>query len=79
MKQNDIALIAVCIFLGGVISLLISNTVFKGASTKTSVEVVEKITTEFMQPPERYFNAESLNPTQQIRIGNGSNPIQFGQ
>jgi hypothetical protein len=79
MKQSDIALIAVCVFLGGTISLLVSNTVFKGSASKQMVEVVEKINSDFAQPPEQYFNTQSINPTQQIQIGGGNNQIQFGQ
>lgn len=79
MKQNDIALIVVSVFVGGVLSLVLSNIVFGSSKRQEKVEVVEKINSEFKQPDSRYFNSRSLNPTQQIQIGNGTNQVQFGQ
>lgn len=79
MKQNDIVLVAVCVIVGGTISLVISNTIFGSSKRQEKVEVVEKITSDFNQPNEKYFNGGSINPTQQIQIDNNSGQIQFDQ
>jgi hypothetical protein len=79
MKQNDIILVAVCVVVGGTFSLVISNMLFGSSKRQEKVEVVEKITSEFIQPSSKYFNATAINPTQQIQIDNNSTPIQFGQ
>jgi hypothetical protein len=79
MKQNDIILVAVCVVVGGTFSLVISNMLFGSSKRQEKVEVVEKITSEFIQPSSKYFNATAINPTHQIQIDNNSTPIQFGQ
>ena len=79
MKQNDIILIIVSVFVSGVLSLVLSNLLIGPTSRNTKVEVVEKITPEFIQPDERYFNSNSFNYTQEIQIGSGTNQVQFDQ
>lgn len=79
MKRDDILLLAVSAVVSGILSLALVNLVFKPTKHTTKVEVVEKITSEFANPSEKYFNAESNNPTQQIQIGTGNNQVQFGQ
>ncbi len=71
MKQKDVLLVVVVAIVSAGLSLLLTS-VFAGDSTrKEKVEVVEKITSEFTQPNDKYFNDNSINPTQLIRIGNG--------
>ena len=78
MKQKDIVLILVMVFVGAVIALLVSKWVFSSpANRNQSAEVVDVITADFPQPPPKYFNADSVNPTQQIEIGTGTNPNPF--
>lgn len=73
MKQKDIALIVVVSIVSAVISLLISNyTIGSPKNREQKAEVVEKITADFPVPDNKYFNPQSINPTQIIRIG--SNP-----
>lgn len=78
MKQKDIAIIVIVIFVSGILSFFISNALFASPeSTATKVEVVEPITAEFPQPDARYFNKNSVNPTLTITIGDGQNQQPF--
>ena len=77
MKQKDLALIGVVVMVSAIIALVVSRVVFSTSAHKQTAEVVDVITTEFPAPPSKYFNANSVNPTQQIQIGNGSNPTPF--
>lgn len=78
MKQKDIALILVIVFISAVLSLVVSRFMFSSPqSREQTAEKVDVITAEFTQPSRRYFNVESVNPTQQIQIGNNNNPNPF--
>ncbi len=78
MKQKDITLIIIVVFISGVISFILSNMLITSPENrKEQVEVVEPITAEFTKPDERYFNANSINPTQLIQIGNQDNQQPF--
>ncbi len=78
MKQKDVALILVMVFISAVAALLISQWVFSSPKNrKQSAEVVDTITSEFPAPPVKYFNADSVNPTQEITIGDSNNPNPF--
>jgi len=72
MKKNDITLVVACIVVGGAFSLVVSNLLINPSTKKEKVEVVEKISSEFPEANKKYFNADSINPTQVIQIGNGS-------
>ena len=78
MKQKDYVLILVMVFIGGVLALIVSNWIFssKGSREQTA-EKVDVITADFPQPPPKYFNADSVNPTQTIEIGGSNNPNPF--
>lgn len=78
MKQRDLALILVIVFISGIASFLLSNFVIANPKNlKEQVEVVEPITSEFIQPDSRYFSNKSKNPTQTIKIGENLNPQPF--
>lgn len=80
MKQNDIALILVISFISVIVSIFASNLIFNTSKDKKlEAEVVNAITTEFNQPDKKYFNDESVNPTQIIRIGENANQQPFNQ
>lgn len=78
MKQKDIALVIIIVFVSGVISFVLSNAII-GSPKKLQekVEVVGPITSEFNQPSEKYFNKDSTNPTQLIQIGEDPNQQPF--
>jgi hypothetical protein len=80
MKKNDIALIVLIVS----ISLLVSYFVVKAIignpkDQQVSAEVVEPITPDLVQPSNKIFNRDAINPTVVIQIGNPSNQQPFGQ
>lgn len=78
MKRKDILLIVVIVIISGAVSFFISNLLFKvPTAQETEVEVVQPITPDFVQADERYFNAQSVDPTQNISIGDDQNPTPF--
>ena len=78
MKQKDIALIVILAFLSAIISLVVSNQLFSSPKTRQqTVQVISPITSDFKTPDSKYFNAQSVDPTQLIQIGNGGNPTPF--
>lgn len=80
MKQKDISLIIVISFISVVLSIVVSNAVFNNSGDKKlQSEVVTAITPDFNQPSKKYFNAESNDPTQIIRIGDSTNQQPFNQ
>lgn len=80
MKQKDIALIVVTVFISAVFSVLLSNFLIAPSSKRQEkVEIVDKITADFVQyePDTRYFNKDSVNPTKRITIGQDTNDKPF--
>ena len=77
MKSKDISLLVVVAIISGVIAVVVSGFIVSADDKKQSVEVVQPISSEFRRPSARYFNADSVNPTQEIRIqeDEGSNPF----
>lgn len=69
MKQKDIALILVMVFISAVLSLIISRLVFSTPQNREQqAEVVDVITPDFSTPPPKYFNNQSVDPAQPISI-----------
>lgn len=78
MKQKDIALIAVVVFISAVFSIVISKSVFvKPVNRQQEVEVVQAINSKFTPPAKKYFNDKSFDPTRSITIGDNANPDPF--
>jgi hypothetical protein len=82
MKQKDIALILGVIFISAIFSFFISNLVFGGKKDRQQeVEKVMPISASFtdVTQPEfkKYFNDQSINPTQTIKIGDGGSIDPF--
>lgn len=78
MKQKDIALIAIIVFVSAVLSFVISRILFAPPQNRQAkVEVVQPITADFPQPDSRYFNKNSIDPTKLITIGDNPNPSPF--
>ena len=80
MKQKDIALILVISFMSAVLAIVVSSLTFGSKSGKNlKSDIVTAISTDFKQPNPKYFNKDSIDPTQIIRIGDGSNQKPFNQ
>ena len=78
MKQKDWALVLVMAFIGAVISVFVSHLLFSSPKNHNqTAEVVDPITASFSTPPTQYFNQNSINPTQNVQFGNGTNPNAF--
>lgn len=73
MKQKDIALIIIIVFISGILSFFISNKFISPPKHDLKAAQVDPITPEFNEPSNRYFNEDSVNPTQLIRVGNNQN------
>ncbi|HYH36435.1 MAG TPA: hypothetical protein VD706_02970, partial [Candidatus Saccharimonadales bacterium] len=64
MKQKDIALIVVIVFVSAIISFFVSNAIFGSPENRQqSAEVVQPISSKFPKPDPRYFNNQSFDPT----------------
>ncbi|MBI3624273.1 hypothetical protein HY218_01425 [Candidatus Saccharibacteria bacterium] len=78
MKQKDIALIAIVVFISAIASTIISNILITSPKNrKAQVEVVESLSSQFKEPDKIYFNKDAVDPTKLIEIGNNSNPAPF--
>ena len=77
MKQKDIALIVLMVFVSGVISFFLTNMLIVSSSGRQSAPKADIINSDFTQPDSKYFNSSSIDPTQLIHIGTGSNPNPF--
>jgi hypothetical protein len=78
MKQKDIAMIILIAGVAGLASFFISHAVFASSSSRQQkAEVVDAISTQFTLPSSKYFNDKSIDPTQLIQIGDGSNNNPF--
>lgn len=78
MKQKDVAMIIVIAFVSAIISLVVSRLLFTTPhNQQQQVEVVPAITANFPTPDSRYFNSNSIDPTQLIQIGNNNNTNPF--
>ena len=78
MKQKDIILIIVVVFVSGVISIVVSKIFITSPKNRQQqVEVVNPITSDFPQPDPKYFNNNSVDPTKNITIGGTTNSQPF--
>ncbi len=79
MKQKDIILVVVMAFISAIVAFILSGWLFgKPQNREQTAEVVDVIRPDFTEPPVKYFNASSVNPTQLITIGDTQNPNPFG-
>lgn len=78
MKQKELALILIIIFISGVASYFLSGMIFSSDDKKQQkAEVVQPITAQFSPPDTKYFNKDALNPTKLITIDDQSNTDPF--
>lgn len=79
MKSKDIQIIILVAVISAIMSLLLSGVFFSTPEDRAqTVETAEPIVTDFQRPTSDYFNAQSINPAQDIEIGQDpdSNPFQ---
>jgi len=69
VKQSDIASLILITAIGFTIAFIIGNAVFNTPESRsTEVEVVNGYNTEIVTPSSDIFNADSINPTEDIEI-----------
>lgn len=79
MKQKDIVLIIVVVFVAAVVSFIAGKFLFGGKQfSEQEVEKVDAISTTFNTPSTKYFNANSLDPAQSIQVTDNNNENPFG-
>jgi len=78
MKQKDLPIILVIIFVSAIVSLFVSKAIFAPPKNRQQkVDVVQAITTDFPSVDSHYFNSNSIDPTQLITIGQNANTNPF--
>ena len=77
MKQQDIAILIVIIFIAGVGTFFLANAFIKPETQNTTAEVVEPINSDFPLPEAGVFSTESINPTVPIQVAPNSNNQPF--
>lgn len=78
MKKNDLAVMIAIAFFATVFSLVLSNLLFTPKSTKDlKAQKIDAIQASFERPDKKYFNSESINPTEVIQIGDSPNAEPF--
>ncbi|MDB5175878.1 MAG: hypothetical protein JWM81_736 [Candidatus Saccharibacteria bacterium] len=77
MKQKDVVLIAVIVFISALFAFGISKVVFKSSAKNDQAEKVDVISADFLSPSKKYFNSTAVNPTRLIEIGGNNNQNPF--
>ncbi len=78
MKQKDLPIIIVVVFVSGVLSFFLSNMIFASSSSRQQkVDVVQSISSSFPTPDTAYFNSNAVDPTQLIQVGTNNNTNPF--
>lgn len=78
MKQKDIALILIIVFISAIVSVFASKAIFSSGTAKSQqAEVVAPITADFPKPDPNYFNSKSIDPTKTITIQQNTNTDPF--
>lgn len=73
MKDKDIVVVIIIVALSGVISYFVSNAFIAPPEKNLKAAKVERIDKKFNEPSSVYFNSQSINPTQLIRIDENKN------
>jgi hypothetical protein len=78
MKQKDLPVIIVVVFVSAVLSFFLSRLLFASSgSRQQNVDVVQSISATFPTPDTSYFNSNAVDPTQLIQVGANNNTNPF--
>lgn len=78
MDKKNLPLILIVAVFALVFSVVLSKFFITTQSDKKlTAEVVQPISTEFLQPDKNVFNEKAINPTQLIQIGGTNNSKPF--
>ena len=79
MKQQDLIIVAVIIFLAGIFSYIVSNKFITPSNQIQTAEIVTAIDPNFQLPDATVFNDKAVNPTVKIQIKPGTNKSPFAE
>jgi hypothetical protein len=78
MKQKDIVTIVAVAIVSAIFSYIVAGLIFGGEESENlTAPIVQPISSDFPELDDRYYNAESLNPTKTINIGDTNNNDPF--
>ncbi|MDB5184312.1 MAG: hypothetical protein JWN38_120 [Candidatus Saccharibacteria bacterium] len=77
MKQKDILLLIVIVFISTLFAVGISKVVFHSTARDAQAESVDVITADFPTPDPKYFNEQAVNLTRLIQISGNNNDNPF--
>lgn len=78
MKQKDILMIVVVAGVSTIFAFVAANFLISSPKNRQyKVQVLDSISSSFPDTDTRYFNKDSLDPTQKVQIGNGGNAQPF--
>ena len=77
MKQQDLAVIMVIVFMAGIFSFFLTSKFITPSNSKLSAEVVSAIESDFPEPSDTVFNSTAINPTVNITINPNANNQPF--
>ena len=71
MKKSDWALVVLIVAIAGLISYFIANALLPAPNKDPqTVPTATVISSDVVQPSDQIFNANAINPTVQVTIGN---------
>lgn len=73
MRQKDLPILIFIIIFSAVFSVMITKFVIIRNTEPLKAEQADTISSSFEQPDNTIFNADALNPTQLIKIGDNPN------
>lgn len=79
MKKSDVALLILVVAVSIAISFFIGQALLgKSIAKSVEVETAEPISADIVEPSSRIFNADAINPTVPVKIGDTTNQQPFG-
>jgi hypothetical protein len=70
MKRTDIAMIIFIASISVLVSYFVANSILGGAQNEAvTVKTIDAITSDVVEPDERIFNQDAVNPTVEVVIG----------
>lgn len=80
MKQKDIAVIIAVAGVSTVIAFVLAGFAFGTPKHRQAeVQVLDSISADFPTPDKKYFNPNSVDPTQTVQIGDTNNAQPFNK
>lgn len=77
MKQQDIAVVIIIVFIASVATFFLANKFVSPSTARRTAETVTAIDPTFAVPDTKYFSTNSINPTLRIEIAPGDNKNPF--